>query len=399
MSVVMESAAGMALVRDDGNADAGTYSVSRCGAGAASDLIWDELFQAGLASPYQSRVFIRTHMEALAAANGIKPHIFLVRDGAGETVMLVPLGVRRIGPLAVGELLGGKEANYLMPIFAPAFARDVSAATLRELLIECGRLAGADILSLRNVPEAWAGAPYPLGRLKHQLSPSFAYHANLTSDPEATLDTLRSNSARKRLRRYERRLLQEGEVQLKRATSAEEGQRLFDTYLEQKRQRMRDQRIGNVFEEPAVQAFYRSLIDREVGKANGSADFYWLQVGDDVAATWFGIHHHRRWSGMITSFDAEKFGSLHAAEILIRHMVTDLCERGFHILDLGIGEARYKNDWCDGTDRLIDLFVPCSTIGMAATPVLSGAYGLKRIVKQNPRLKALAMRITAPRAG
>ncbi|MGE0231258.1 MAG: GNAT family N-acetyltransferase [Flavobacteriaceae bacterium] len=399
MSVVMETAAGMALIRDDGDVDAETYSVSRCGTGAAVDRVWDGLLHTGLASPYQSRVFISTHVEMLAAARGVSPHILLVRNGKGETVMLVPLGVSRIGPLAVAEILGGKEANSLMPICAPDFAKSVSAKTLREILIECGRLADAHLLSLRNVPEMWAGTPSPLTRLKHQLSPSFAYHANLKDDPTATIAALRSNSAQKRLRRYEKRLRQEGEVQLKRAATEEEAQRLFDTYLAQKQQRMREQRIGNVFEQPAVQAFYRKLISRQFGVADGRLDIYWLQVGDDVAATWFGVHHKGRWSGMITSFDTQKYSTLHAAEILIRFMVEDLCRRGFGTLDLGIGEARYKNDWCDGADRLIDIFVPCSPIGLAAAPVLAMTYRAKRFVKQNPRLKSLAMRVTATRAG
>ncbi|MCB1477142.1 MAG: GNAT family N-acetyltransferase [Rhodobiaceae bacterium] len=399
MSVVMETAAGIALVRDDGVADAETYSVSRCGAGATAGKIWDKLFETGSASPYQGRSFVQAHIDALAAAMGVTPHILLVRDGAGETVMLVPLGVRRTGPVTVAEFLGGKEANYLMPILAPHFSRTVSARTLRELLVECGRLTGADLLSLRNVPESWDGEIFPLAKLKHQLSPSFAYHANLKQDPEATLEALRSSSGRKRIRRYEKRLQQEGEVALRRAATVEEALTLFDTYLAQKQQRMRDQRIGNVFEQPKVQAFYRTLIEREAGQPDGIADFYWLQVGDNVAATWFGIHHGGRWSGMITSFDAEKFGTLHAAEILIKKMVEDLSIRGFKVLDLGIGEARYKNDWCDGTDRLIDIFLACGPMGHFAAPALSAAYAVKRIVKQNPKLKSLAMRVTATSAG
>ena len=102
---------------------------------------------------------------------------------------------------------------------------------------------------------------------------------------------------------------------------------------------------------------------------------------------------------MITSFDAEKFGTLHAAEILIKKMVEDLSIRGFKVLDLGIGEARYKNDWCDGTDRLIDIFLACGPMGHFAAPALSAAYAVKRIVKQNPKLKSLAMRVTATAAG
>ena len=68
------------------------------------------------------------------------------------------------------------------------------------------------------------------------------------------------------------------------------------------------------------------------------------------------------------------------------HIVANVAERGFEIMDLGVGEAEYKFVYCDEQETLFDSFIPLSSAGHALVPLLRAQSGLKRFVKSTPAL-------------
>jgi CelD/BcsL family acetyltransferase involved in cellulose biosynthesis len=79
--------------------------------------------------------------------------------------------------------------------------------------------------------------------------------------------------------------------------------------------------------------------------------------------------------------------------ILMRHIIDHYAERNYHALDLGIGSDEYKRLFCKGDEAIFDSFVPLTARGRMIAITMSGLNRLKRQVKHNPVLLALAQRL------
>ena len=65
-------------------------------------------------------------------------------------------------------------------------------------------------------------------------------------------------------------------------------------------------------------------------------------------------------------------------------MIKGLSARGITKLDLGIGEARYKSDWCKSADPRFDSLIGVTLKGRLFVALLSLKLHLKRWIKQTP---------------
>ena len=70
----------------------------------------------------------------------------------------------------------------------------------------------------------------------------------------------------------------------------------------------------------------------------------------------------------------------------------DAIERGMAAFDLGVGEARYKNECCEITESLFDSALPISVAGRVAAASFLAARRMKQRLKQSPRLFRIAIR-------
>ena len=81
--------------------------------------LWRALEAEGAGSPYQRFDWVRAYVEAFAAHELFElfePRVAALRDAADRLVMLLPLAVRRRYGLRIASIVGGKHANYHMPI-------------------------------------------------------------------------------------------------------------------------------------------------------------------------------------------------------------------------------------------------------------------------------------------
>ncbi len=368
-----ESEAGT-LVRD------GRFRVSLCHRFADAEAAWRRLETSAWMSPYQGFDFLAAWQATLGAAQGCVPALIVLRDRSGIAA-LWPLGIERHGLLRVAVYLGGKHANYNLPVLRADLAEDDD---IGDALVAAARHVGlADILLLHNQPEKWTGIPNPLLDLPHQPSASFAYSAPFAEDGDTTLRALRSGESLRKLRRSERRLADAfGPVSLERLAPDDDPEPILSAFVEQKQARMARLGLPDVFSEPGARDFLDTLATGRDGTP--IADIYWLKVGDAVAATWWGITQGGRFSAMINSHDA-RYDRFPIGDLLLRHMIADLADRGTPCFDLGIGEAGYKTHWCPRTDRLFETIMPLTPLGVAATPAIRQWQSLKRWIKQDAR--------------
>lgn len=344
--------------------------------------------------PYQTCAFCCAWAETVGEAEGWSPLIAIARDSRGAPLALLPMGVKSVGPLRLrmASFLGGRMANYQMGLFRPdALA---SPAELERLLraIAAAATPPIDMFAFMQQPETWRGAPNPLIALGTQPSPSFAYATDFSTGADDWRKTHFSNSTLKKLRRKAAKLEALGEVRLERAESACDIEACLHAFLEQKRKRMQELGIGDEFERADTLALLRRLSGLD--GAERVIEWRAWRAGERYAALLAGLSHRGRLSGLLLSHDRDpEVSAASPGQQLILALIPALDAEGFDGFDLGVGEARYKEECCEIVEPLFDVVLPMTGLGRAGALALRLVQAIKRHIKRSPRLFALARRV------
>jgi CelD/BcsL family acetyltransferase involved in cellulose biosynthesis len=329
---------------------------------------------------YQTPAFL----DAYVAAFGARLALVVARDDGGEPVALLPLEVRRRGPLTVAALAGGSWANYHMGLFRPGAW---GAAEVKALLKAVGRAAGIDLFAFSCLPPVWDGRENPLARLPGSAGPSPAFATALGGDPAAWLDARVSKATQKKLRKKARKLEALGPVRHVRATGAQAAPLLAALYAQKAAQAAaREER--DPFAAPATRALLARLAE------SGALEMHGLLAGERVAATFAALPQGRRLSGLAISYDgAAEVAAASPGEWLVIETARDAIARGFATLDLGVGDARYKRELCEIEEGLRDAAFGVTASGVLAARGFLAARAAKGWVKRRPGLLKWARRL------
>ncbi len=351
---------------------------------------WAEIAPLAAASPYQSFDFARLWLATVGAARGVAPLIVVARDAAGAAAALLPFGARAVGPLRLASFLGGKDANFNLGLFRQGAVW--TPQDLAALLTTAARAATprVDAFLFVNQPADWQGAPNPLAALSHQPSPSFAYKSALPCDFAAWLNAHASKDAQKKLRKKAKRLEAIGPLAHRRAADASEADRLLAAFFAQKSARMRALGVADAYAAPEARAFLSALAHCGLEAGAPRLELHGLYVGDRVAATFGALAAGDRLSGLFLSNDGDgEIARSSPGELIVHAVVRDAITRGFATFDLGVGEARYKNEACEAEERLFDGAFAATWLGRAAAQAFLIRQRLKGCVKQSPQSLAL----------
>src|SRR4051812_11332256 len=173
------------------------------------ETVWRDFEREATASPYQRFDWMRAYATAMIGGAG-SLRVSILRDAAGWPLMILPLVLSRRYGLRIAAAVGGKHANFNLPLVRPAFARSLGPLRARAILRDIARQLGADALLMPNAPVEWGGEPNPFAG-GGQASPSNAYRLRLGSDAETTLVRACSSNSRKKQRNKERGLAKLGE--------------------------------------------------------------------------------------------------------------------------------------------------------------------------------------------
>jgi CelD/BcsL family acetyltransferase involved in cellulose biosynthesis len=364
---------------------------------AAAEPHWRALEREDhLATPYQAYDFLKAWQHHIGAASGVTPFIVTGFNAQGEPLFVWPFGLRRCAGLRVAEFLGGKHSNFNMALWRRDAAASIGAAELHAVLAELD--GKADAIMLSNQPLIWAGAANPFALLPHQASPSSGHSGALTGDFEALLEARASAPARRKMRKKKRALEGLGKVAFETAKSDADVTRVLADFFAQKTARMRAIGLPNVFEQPGVQRFIESAAMTRTASGNRLIELYTLALDGTIVATLGGVAGDGRFSAMFTSIIHGRFRAESPGEQLLVRVVQQCCERGFHTFDLGIGEAKYKDLFCDNAEAMFDSYWPLTPAGRLAAFAMSNAAAAKRAVKQHPALWSIVQAIRRLRA-
>ena len=352
---------------------------------AAAEPHWRTLEQADtLATPYQRYDFLNLWQRHVGAESGISPFIVVGFNASREPLFLWPFGSRNIGRLVGLEFLGGKHANFNMALWRRDVAATIEARELRSILTQL--TSRADFIRLTSQPLTWGGATNPFALLPRQSAANYGFSGALVPDFDALLRARTNADTRKKIRKKERTLAQFGEVRFERASTPDNVRRVLDAFFKQKTARMRSLGLPDIFSVPSVRRFVEAGATEPLAGGKPLIELYALSADDIIVATLGGIAGGGRFCAMFNSIIERRFAAESPGEQILLRLARDCCERGFTTLDLGIGEARYKNILCGDPEPLFDSYLPLSPAGRMVAFALSIGAVMKRTIKQRPAL-------------
>ena len=350
--------------------------------------VWMTLAQEAPASPYQSFDFARVWFATIGAAEGATPLIVVARDEAGQPVALLPFAQTSRGPLRFAVFVGGKDSNFNLGLFrsTEAWSLDDVAA----LLAAAARQAKPrlDAFLLCNQPLSWRGVANPLAGGKPQPSPSFAHASALPGDFSVWLDARACKEAKKKMRKKRARLEATAPVVHRRAAGQQEIDRALSAFHAVRRARTVALGVPDPYASVAAQAFLAQLA------RDGVLELHTLSHGDRIIGIFGALPGAPRQSGLFIGHDGDpEIARSSPGEIMVQAVVTDAIARGFAEFDLGVGEARYKDEACEIVEPLFDSAFAFTLKGRLAAWTFLAVRRAKRSVKHSPRLKALHARL------
>ena len=290
--------------------------------------------------------------------------------------------------LPILKWLGQDHANYNMGLFVPDAARALNGTDMSRLVREAGRQAGAAAAFLSAQPFAWDGVPNPFAALSHQSAPNSGYAIKLDGDFTALYESRFSRRSRGTLDRKERKLLDIGRLDYGWAETREAKIELLETFFVQKARQFAAMGVKNIFDGPA-RAFYRDFALLQNDNPSRLRLGY-VALDGKVLATFSGTVCHDRVGVALSSLAEGDAQRQSPGGLLLRHQIKEASEAGLAYFDLGVGQARHKNEWCNTVYALFDSFIAFKPHGLLVTLPLGVTAQLKRAIKSNRHLWSFA---------
>jgi CelD/BcsL family acetyltransferase involved in cellulose biosynthesis len=348
---------------------------------------WRELERRAVGSIFQSFDYVDVWSRTAAGPGEIPMIVTGRRDGMLAFVLPMAI-VRRHGVRVLTWLAQGC-ANYGMALVEAQAFDAIDAPTVQQLLKLVARVGKAHAVHLEAQPLRWGGRDNPFAQGPHaRLDANDTFVLPLEEDFSAQYTRLFATSSRSRLKRKQRKLLQNFQVSYARITDRAQRNSMLNWFLEKKRQRLGEKGRPNVFENQTVQKLLFTLAgntaDFDIDALSADGEPLSLAMTIRAGETAFMIN---------TAHVGAQFSGYSPGSLLLHWLVAALHERGIRVLDFGPGDLAYKRDW---RPQVIPLMVTSFSVSPLGLPVSAGLAlkaAIKRKVKRNERLLAIAVKI------
>ncbi len=174
----------------------------------------------------------------------------------------------------------------------------------------------------------------------------------------------------------------------RRAATPEEIDAALAAYHAQRRARAEAIGAPDPYASPAAHEFLTRLAN------DGGLELHTLSHGERIIAVFGALPAADRLCGLFIGFDSDpEVARSSPGEMMVHAVVADAIARGFVAFDLGIGEARYKDEACEIVEPLFDSAFAFTLKGRLAAAAFLAALRAKRAAKHSPRVKAAIARL------
>lgn len=327
---------------------------------------WRAIEREGtLSTPFQSFAVAEAAMAA-HISHGHEPHIIVVREH-GAAVAILPLMLTSMAGSRVLRFLGDPLIQYGDAVLS----RAGNEAHLMQALHAAGEI-GADAALLRKV------------RNDAKLSPLLARRAHVSQVEEAPYVDLRRETGlpprdMRELRRYRRRLAEQGEVRLK-ITRGGSAYHCVRTALERKRDWLTAKGFtSSVIGDPHWEAALVSLVTEHANLLACAR----LEVGGKLAAVEIAVTHGKRWHAFLGAIDPA-FAKSGPGQVQMADTIAHAREQGFLAYDLLAPADRFKCVIATGAVTVCDYALPLSLQGEVTARALRFAPQAKSLLGKLP---------------
>jgi CelD/BcsL family acetyltransferase involved in cellulose biosynthesis len=344
------------------------------------------LAAAGLHSPAQSPIWISNWIAE------VQPdYLIATLERGGQPVLAVALEVVRSGPFRVARFMGGRHANGNFPAMTRAFAASATAADIKGLTEAIGRARpDIDMIALERMATDIGGASNPLLMLPHLQSPNVSLAVDLAGGFDAMLGRTSGKRKRKKHRSQTRKFEAAGSFRRVTAATESEVNTLLDAFFVMKELRFQKMGVADVFAEPEVKSFFRSIFTAALKEPKPSFVLNALEVAGKIrAVTGSSLCGDR----LICEFGAISEDDLAGAspgEFLFFDNIQQACQDKFAVYDFSVGDEPYKRLWCDLEIRQFDVLVPLTAKGRLLGASMRQVTALKAFIKNNRFIWKLA---------
>ncbi len=356
---------------------------------SAIEQIWRDFERRTAASIYQRFDWVQPWCNHAAPPLGIEP-VVVLGTRHGRPVFLLPFGRRRTRLGIEIGWLGCSHVNIAMGLFEPDFTaglnRELTRALFRRIM---QALQPADLLVLQNQPDSWLGVPNPL----RQLTGSVDDQPVIAIPLDADFGKLVNSRKRKKRRWQENALASVGGYRFFRAQDRTEAKAVLNTFLAQKEQQLANLGVDNAFGDRGTADFFRSLVNQSLDKGDPVIQLYGVEIDGAIRATFAGGVYQGRFYGYFSGINLDEYQRVSPGELLLYHLVQDCCERGYEVLDLGVGEERYKATWSPVRERQFATYLAASAKGRVVTAVHRAMHVVKLRIRHNDTAWRMAKRV------
>lgn len=318
--------------------------------------------------------------------------------------LLLPLEVIKQKQQIIARFAGGSHANCNFPVLFPDRSDKITAEHIAALMT-CLKEARPDIalLSLTRQMENWLGFSNPLLSLRHQLNPNPALTASLPDSFDPVLERSNASRKRKKHRQHARRYDETGSWRIYTAVTADENKTAYDAFFAMKSQRFANQGIANSFTGDALTSFFRDLFAAPENDGKRQYRLHVLEVADKPRAV-IGCSYWQSPEtvstpvkrGLTVEFGAFADDDLVTAspgDFLFYEAIIKAIDEGLDYFSFGIGEEKYKRDWCDIEQPLYDSHIALTFGGRLSATFNQLRSGLVYRIKTNRHLWPLVKKI------
>jgi CelD/BcsL family acetyltransferase involved in cellulose biosynthesis len=346
---------------------------------------WSALEAAGVATAFQSRVFVEPLIRRLVPAFGCRGFVVEVSDRSGPILAAAFTQRRRRGATIV-ELADCGLSDYAAPIFRPrggGFDPSRIAAVERAVL---AALPPHDALFLRKMPERIGGHANPFASFAGSQS---MHTGTLTVDPVDVLAA--SSGAMKEAQRKTRRLIRE-RGRIRQITDRAGALAALDALFAFRAARAANGGSKDPLSHPLVRDFYREVIGD--GVSTGFAVVHEIAAADRLLGVVQGFAYRGRFHGTLMGFAADDPASAAVSPGLVGvvHALASHADTGGRAFDFGAGEQAYKTRFGGVTADYRQVARAITIRGLAPVAVDTARREGRRVLRKHPALAARARR-------
>jgi CelD/BcsL family acetyltransferase involved in cellulose biosynthesis len=349
---------------------------------------WDALADGAAMTPFQSGRWLESWYSTVGQSGG-EPILLTVRDRLSQRlVAMLPLLLGRSGSLRVVRFADAGVSDYNAPVLGPDAPVDPAGAKALWTAIQRA-LGDADLVNFTKMPAQVEGRPNPFALLP--ACGRCAVGTNVLSINGSWDDYLSQldRKVRKEIGRCWRVFSQRDGAVFRVVQDHAKAAQVMAAMEVQQRTRHQRGSAPYLLDDPAIAAFYRSLVENGIG--SGEIILTALTCGEEVVSALLGLARPPTYIMIRISSAAGAWAACSPGRLVIVQTMRMLHQKRYTMFDFSIGDYPHKRRLGTEQRPLFELTAALSVRGVPA----AGYDHAKHFIRRFPAAEAMARRMMA----